>query len=297
MAQMLIKHGSEAGYRSEIQTDTVCERCRNGHRQFDKQYTRRGKAQNLKYGRYDVIDHLYMPGQPRGAAAAAQDRREATGQIPARTPPGRQESHPASTEEPRDRPGDEANTDAPSLADRVGEGLRKLVGNRGQEEYVTEDASSSYVHPSDADPEPQGWEGPDQPDEYVIDKAGMLLIEDNLGTYLSVLGITLEMIDPYCGPILAENFDNIVGRWTKVIARYPRAARLFMSKEGGTIFLWIGALQSTWPVLLALYDHHLAGNVKTDNLGRSYRVSKNGASKETVDATMPPQPAYAFTVD
>lgn len=292
MPSKLVKHGSNAGYRAELETGNVCERCRIAHRQYASQFTKKGRASGVKYSHYDVIDHLYTgtrSAPSRSSTAPAYTRPSGSSEAPIddglTVTVG---SGTSQAEEPRD---------VPSLADRVGDGLRKLVGNRSQEDYVSEDASSSYVHPSDADPEPQGWEEPDRPDEFVIDKAGMLLIEDNLGTYLSVLGITLEMIDPYCGPILAENFDNIVGRWTKVIARYPRAARLFMSKEGGTIFLWIGALQSTWPVLLALYDHHLAGNVKTDNLGRSYRVSKNGASKETVDATMPPQPAYAFTVD
>lgn len=302
MANRLAKHGSEAGYRQELQTNSVCERCRNGHRVFDSQYSKTNKAKGLKYGRYDVLDHLYNPepgkAMPRGRTVPRQRVSE-----PSDTARPRPASEPrtaptASTADDSEGPDFTVTVEpsGPSLSDRVSEGLKRLI-IPGSNEYVNDNDIPDYLHESEPDPEPaEEWEGPEG-DEYVINKAGMVLIEENLGTYLSVVGITLEMIDPYCGPILADNFENIVGRWTKVIAKYPRAAKLFMSKEGGTIMSWIGALQATWPVLLAIYDHHLAKNVKVDNLGRAYRVtnpeqSPNGETKQ--DATTPP---FQFTVE
>jgi hypothetical protein len=188
----------------------------------------------------------------------------------------------------------------PTLADRFGQALKGAFV-KPDNDYVPVEDGPDYINPIDPDPEPQSGDWSEVGEEdYVINAAGMALIEDNLGTYMSVLGITLEMIDPYCGPILAENFDNIVGRWTKVIARYPKAAKLFMSKDGGTIMTWIGALQATWPVLIAVYDHHLARNVQTDRQGRVFRVTNPDAKNNGqghVDSTMPPMPGYDYRVD
>lgn len=298
MAQRLAKHGSEAGYKAHISAGDMCDRCRNGHRVYARQYRPQGRAKGLHYGTYDVIDHLYSQSRTEPPKRQSQAK------------PSQLHPHAAETSaeqgwslsaEPIPGGAEESSraAPAPSLADRVSDGLRKLV--LPDNEYVNQDDTPDYIHAGEPDPEPADngegeWQGPEA-DEYVINKAGMVLIEENLGTYLSVVGITLEMIDPYCGPILADNFENIVGRWTKVIAKYPRAARLFMSKDGGTIMSWMGALQATWPVLLAIYDHHLAKTIQTDKQGRIFKVSNapspNG-QKPDVDATTPP---FAFTVD
>jgi hypothetical protein len=178
--------------------------------------------------------------------------------------------------------------------------MRKLAGIRSDNDYISSDDPPDYLHESEPDPEPSGDWSEVGDEEFVINKAGMALIEDNLGTYLSVIGITMDMVDPYCGPILAEHLDSIVSRWTKVIARYPSAAKLFMSKDGGTIFTWIGAIQATWPVLLAIYDHHLAKNVKTqrDQYGNKFVIKTPKESPNGhVDSTMPPMPNFNYTVD
>jgi len=302
MSRQLPVHGSEAGYRAEVQTDSVCDRCIKGHRVFQKQYTKAGKKAGIKYGRYQALDHLYSgPGR---AVYGHPQARTGTGQAPsrpapARVPPAATVQAPTGEDETgadEDTPGQETGAQR-SLADRVGEGLRQFVGNSRSDEYVPTDGPPDYLHEIDPDDEPSQDYHSDNDEEIVINKAAMELIEDNLGTYLSVVGITMEMIDPYCGPILAENFENIVGRWTKVIAKYPRAAKLFMSKDGGVIMTWIGALQATWPVLLAVYEHHLAKTVQTDREGRSFKVRNPGANGHPVDATMPPMPGYNYTVD
>jgi hypothetical protein len=145
-----------------------------------------------------------------------------------------------------------------------------------------------YLTDIEADPEPVDAEYTQEPEmEFILNAAGMEKIEQNLGTYLSVVGMTAEMIDPYCGSILADNFDNIVKRWTKVIAHYPKAAELFLDGKGGVIMNWIGGLQATWPVLIAIYHHHLARDIQVKD-GRVFR--RDGANRPMPDATMPPMP-------
>jgi hypothetical protein len=294
MPQSLVKHGTNAGYKRELETDSVCERCRNAHRVYARQHTKYGKANGLKYGNHEVIDHLYTTG-PRGSAP--RPRRDGSAQQASRAPR-------IIVEPPGDAyagTGEDVTAEArsePSLGDRLTAGLKAFVV-RNDGSYVEDNEQPDYIHESEPDPEPVGGDWSEiKDDDYVVTKADMELIEDNLGTYMSVLGITLEMIDPYCGPILADNFDNIVGRWSKVIARYPKAAKLFLSKDGGTIMLWIGAIQSTWPVLLAVYEHHLAKTIQTDRKsGVSYRVGKASQNGHNVDATMPPQPGFDYTVE
>lgn len=279
MATQLAKHGSEAGYRAEISHGEACPRCRNAHRQFDKQYTKIGKRQGLKYTRYEVIDHLYRPGKARVTTVPDQRVPETYRPQPA-SEPARTDGEPMpSAGQASDMPGPE-----PTIGERLTAGLRNLASKHDQE-YVETDEYPDYLTPIAPDAEPGDEEWSEiRDEEFVINAAGMKLIEENLGTYLSIVGMTAEMIDPYCGPILAENFDNIVNRWSKVIAHYPKAAKLFLDTKGGTIFAWIGALQATWPVLYAIYEHHLARTVKTQGT----TVFRRGANGQMPDATMPP---------
>jgi hypothetical protein len=275
MVPKLIKHGTEQGYREELKQGNPCNRCRNGHREFDRQYSRAYKAKGIKYKTDQVVDHLYTPGKTRGAAAQSQAR-------PVNPSPG--------------PPGDDRDATAgpgqPSLGQRLSDALSAAVGRSGSEpenDYVTTDDPPGYLSSVDPDPEPSDGEnwGQEPETEYVLNTAGLEKIEQNLGTYLSIVGMTAEMIDPYCGPILADNFDNIVKRWTKVIAHYPKAAELFLDGKGGVIMTWIGAIQATWPVLMAIYHHHLARDIQVRN-GREFR--RDGAQRPVPDSTMPPMP-------
>lgn len=285
MAKSLARHGSEAGYRAELKTDNVCARCRNGHRQYDRQFSKAFKAKGVKYNRYDVIDHLYQPAAS-ARPARGQARAARTGQAPAREPAGWQEDAPDSAGEASD---DEARVR--SLADRVGDALGKAVNSQP---YVESDEPPSDFQEVDPDPEPADgeWSEVSQAD-FVINAATVAEIEENLATYMSVVGITLEMVDPYCGAIAADNLDNMVKKWTKVIVRYPKAAALFMDAKGGLFMTWIGALQSTWPLVKAVYDHHLARTVRTEN-GRVFFKNQSANGGPRVDATMPPMPQDAY---
>lgn len=291
MANTLAKHGSEAGYRAELSSGNVCERCRNAHRVFNKQYTKGGKANGLHYDKHEVIDQLYSgtgvtrrrPGRDR----TGQDRtRKQSSGYPVDAPEN------APTGQDGTGAGEDVQTGQASLGERVAAGVKSLWMPQS-DDYVPVDEIPDYLTPGEADPEPAGEWQEVTDEEFVINAAGMKKIEENLGTYLSVVGMTVEMIDPYCGPILAENFDNIVNRWSKVIAHYPRAAKMFLDTRGGTLMSWMGALQATWPVLYALYEHHLSKSVRTED-GRIYKIHPNG-QRPDIDATMPPMDGYNYT--
>jgi hypothetical protein len=281
MAPKLIKHGTRAGYEAELAQNNVCERCRRAKTVYQRQYTRKGRAAGLRYRTHDVIDNLYDSNTTRPNSSLSRQE-SSVGPV---TPPARQ-----ATDVTEHATFEHESTEDTSIGQRLGDALRKLSGPDAQP-YVSTDEMPGYLHTVDPDPEPQDADSSRVRDEdFIITKDGMVHIEQNMGTYLSVIGMTLEMVDPYCGPILADNFDNIVGRWSKVVARYPAAAKFFMSEGGGMIMDWIGAIQATWPVLYALYEHHLARTVRTDK-GRVMRVVGN-ANGPDVDATMPPEYDY-----
>lgn len=288
MAQRLAKHGSNAGYQREQKTGQICDRCRAAHRVWNTQYTKAGRAKGLKFKSYDVIDHLAKPAQARGH-----------GRAPAGTVAEAQTQ--ATTGATVNQPETETGHGTPSSEPGIGQRLRDAVSRLAvpDDTYVEDSEMPEYLRTIDPDPDPSDPESATVADnDFVITKESMAVIEENMGTYLSVIGMTLEMVDPYCGPVLAENLDNIVNRWSKVIARYPAAAKIFMAKGGGMIMDWIGAIQATWPVLYAIYEHHLAHTIITEK-GRVMRVTRNANGQgPEVDATMPPVPdTYAYTVN
>src|SRR5215469_2629739 len=244
--QTLIRHGTDKGYRTEAKLGNVCERCRNAHRVYQTQFRPQGKAQGLKYSADDIIDHLYKASKAKPGGNTSRARVSRNSSVSADIP-----FELDISAKPEQEP-------EPSLGDRLSERIRGMMtGESGNNDYVPEN-DSGYVQGNpdvyDEMPDSREWEPADDA-EYIINAAGMKRIEENLGTYLSVVGITVEMIDPYCGPILAQNFDNIVSRWSKVIAHYPKTAELFLDGRGGVIMTWIGALQATWPFLYAIYQH------------------------------------------
>lgn len=287
MAQKLIRHGSNAGYRAELAANgEACQRCHKAHLVYQTQYSRSAKAAGIKYAGADVIDHLYQAStEPKPGRSAARVRTAGNQADPGKTlPPEQAEQEPY---------GPAPERSEPSLGERLGARIRDMVLPDADSPYVPEDVPD-YLTAVDPDPEPDGeWSEASQ-EEYVINAAGMRKIEENLGTYLSVVGMTAEMIDPYCGAVVAENFDNMVSKWSRVVAHYPAAAKLFLDSTGGVFFLWIAALQSTWPVLWAVYEHHGAKTVEVKN-GQVYRRTQNGADPNKIDATMPPMADYRFS--
>jgi hypothetical protein len=285
MPRKLVKHGSNSGYRAELDSgQTPCTRCHNAHLVYQTQYSRASKAAGIKFKGDQVIDHLYgsgtatVPSRPTDGPRTAPERPTADYTVSAE-PSG---IGPSSAADGRS---------GPSLADRI-RGI--VIGDEPQNDYVEDSEYPDYLSGTPIDPDPD----PEDPDyskvsedssDYVINAAGMAKIEDSLGTYLSIFGITIELIDPYCGPVLAANMDDIVKKWSKVIAKYPKAADMFMEGKGGTIMTWLAAIQATWPFLFALYEHHLSKTVQMQN-GVIYR--KNDNPHQQAD---PLQPQFNYT--
>lgn len=287
MDRKLIRHGSNAGYRAELAANgEACPRCHKAHLVYQTQYSRSAKAAGIKYAGADVIDHLYQasteqkPGRPSPRARTAVNQPEPEGM-------------PSPAQPDPELYGAAAERTGPTLADRLGARIRDMVVPEGDNPYVPEDAPD-YLTAVDPDPEPEGEWTEVSDAEFVINAAGMRKIEENLGTYLSVVGMTAEMIDPYCGAVVAENFDNMVSKWSRVVAHYPAAAKLFLDSKGGVIFAWIAAVQATWPVLWAVYEHHGAKTIEVKN-GQVYRRNQNGIDPNKFDATMPPMADYRFS--
>lgn len=148
---------------------------------------------------------------------------------------------------------------------------------------MVRDDMPEYLNPDAVDNDPDSADqSPEYQSEIIISEAEVTLIAENIETYSSVLGQTLAMIDPYCGPIAAEHAKEIAQKWAKVVSHYPAAAEFFLSKRSGMFFDYIAAFKATWPVLQAVYDHHLAGNIRVEN-GVAYRVVKVPPQ----DATLP----------
>lgn len=284
MAATLTRHGSENGYKAEINRgDSACERCLNAHRVYGRQFRAAGRKAGLKYSVHDVIDHLYtkrnvsqvkaVPGVPSlDFTAYVAERSESASD------------------------GSSEAGQRPSLTDR----FTSVLGRATSDTPYVSDYSDSGLTESTPDPDPIGQEwsqvGPDDED-FVVTEKMLKTIQENMGTYLSVIGMTAEMVDPYCGSVLAANFENMVQRWSKVVVHYPKAANLFLDGKGGVIFAWIGALQATWPVIMAIFHHHLARDIAVDKeTGNVFRRRKTGESPE-FDATTPPMPdQFDYTV-
>jgi hypothetical protein len=286
----LIRHGSEAGYRAELQTDSVCAKCRKGHQMYDRysRLARRGKRARPE--RNVAYDSEWTPARAVGSQSRS---------APAVTPPGR--PSPALTADPLpsadpDSPEPATGQQGPTLGDRLASRIRDLtIGNSPEiPEYVTDD-DVGYVHEiDDVDQPGPEWEPVDDVD-FVINAKALAAIQENLGTYLSIVGMTAEMIDPYCGGAIAANFDNMVQKWSKVIAHYPKAAQLFLDGTGGIIFTWIGALQATWPFLYAVYQHHLARTITIGPDGRVYRKGEQPNPSNNGQVPDPLQPQFQYS--
>lgn len=294
MPAKLIRHGSNAGYRAEISAgNTPCDRCHKAHLVYQTQHTKSGKARGLKYTGAEVIDHLYTGGRAGQGGKRTRAGHDRTAALPG--------TDASRTSRETDPPARLSGTDPvadgsePGLGNRLRAAMGRLSIPGANDDYVAVDEPPDYLHSVDADPEPAGEWSEVKDEEFVINAAGMKMIEENMGTYLSIVGMTVEMIDPYCGPILAENFDNMINRWSKVVAHYPKAATLFLDSKGGVLFAWIGALQATWPVLYALYEHHLSKNIKVER-GQVYRRTGDGTNAPNFDSTTPPMPEqFAYT--
>lgn len=112
--------------------------------------------------------------------------------------------------------------------------------------------------------------------EFIITPRIKADVEGKLGLFAAVIGIPFEAIDGYCGKAFADNVDNMISAYVPLILRSPGAVKFLTSTSGGWLD-WIRAIQATWPVIQAIYAHHLARTVTRDQ-------------RPMPNATMPPGP-------
>ena len=152
----------------------------------------------------------------------------------------------------------------------------------GQPDIPIHDAPESLVN-ARVTPDPEPGDSPNEIPDFIITPGIRNDIAGKMGLFAAIIGMPLEAIDPYCGPIFANNVDNMINAYLPIICRSPGAVKFFQSTSGGWLD-WIKALQATWPVIQAAYAHHLGRTV-----GRDTRTPP--------DATRPPMPDdnYAYS--
>jgi hypothetical protein len=181
-------------------------------------------------------------------------------------------------------------------------GLRVTVGPRMSEnsDRVNQPVPDvAYVDPprdlldAQVTPDPSPADMPDSqyvyPDEpaFVITPGIRADAKGKLALFGVLVATPLDMVDPYCGGVLSENLDNMIDKAMPLISRSPAAIKFLTGTSGG-IMEWLAFLQACWPVIVAIYAHHLGRSVVRDiNTGQFVRVDKQG---NRVDATMPPVP-------
>lgn len=133
--------------------------------------------------------------------------------------------------------------------------------------------------PADPDPAQAEHDVYNEP-EFLVTPKIRNEIAGNLGVWAAVIGIPFEAIDPYCGKIFAQNIDGMINSYLPLITRSPGAVKFFTARSGGWLD-WVRALEATWPVIVAIYAHHLARTVNKD-------------TRPMPDATLPPQGADSF---
>lgn len=171
-------------------------------------------------------------------------------------------------------------------------GLRVRIVNTRSEPPSTQDHTEAYPQPDmplydppdslvnaqvpdDPEPAEAGQDVYNQP-EFIITPKIRDTVAGNLGLYAVVIGMPLEAIDPYCGKAFADNCDNIISKMLPLILRSPAAVKFFTSASGGWLD-WVALIQACWPVVQAIYAHHLARTVSKDK-------------RPMPNATMPPGP-------
>lgn len=181
-------------------------------------------------------------------------------------------------------------------------GLRITVGNRTSDKSSKESMpipDVAYVDPPSSlldaqtqpDPMPADmpdsqYSYPDQP-EFVITPGIRADAKGKLTLFGVLIATPLTMVDPYCGDALSDNLDNMIDKAMPIIGRSPAAIKFLTGTSGG-IMEWLALLQACWPVVVAIYAHHLGRTVVRDiNTGRFIKVNKQG---QRIDATMPPVP-------
>lgn len=84
-------------------------------------------------------------------------------------------------------------------------------------------------------------------------------IEGKLAFAFGMAGQTWSLADPVCGSVLMESGPAMAKAYMPLICQSPDMVR-WLSK-GGSFLLWADALMATWPLLQAIFAHHIARTI------------------------------------
>jgi hypothetical protein len=157
-------------------------------------------------------------------------------------------------------------TDQPTISEFLGEHVEP------PQDLI--DAAAS-VNP-DPDPVEPGQELNGNKPKFIITTEVKNTVRGRLNLAGELLSAPLEAIDPYCGPVFANNVGNMINAYLPIICRSPGAVRYILMLDGGFLD-WINALRASWPVIQAVYAHHLGRTVVKDADTEEYvRRAKTG---------------------
>jgi hypothetical protein len=129
----------------------------------------------------------------------------------------------------------------------------------------------------------------DVPKEIVDDMAGLAGL---VGA--PVLAI-LQQADPYCGSILAQNFEPIVDAVLPLLCRSKKITDYFAGDQSDWL-LWGKLAMALAPVGRAIIEHHVFRSVEVvrDPATGAVQVVRRQASPDHGDHLVPPGPAFEY---
>jgi hypothetical protein len=139
-------------------------------------------------------------------------------------------------------------------------------------------ADSTEPDPDPVDGQDDRYNKPPEDRIFTVSKVIREDIEGKIGFFWGMSASAIQMFDPYCGSVMVQRTEIIAAKMTPIICKSPDLVNWFSSKGGGYME-WLDLAIAFWPVMEAIYAHHLAKSV--DN-------------RPVVDATTPPmQPDYS----
>lgn len=245
----MANHGTPRGYA----TGCRCDRCKAAHSKKMRDY--RAKKARERGGNY----------KPRASARVVTPE-------PA---PHVADTEPPTSEQPR------------SLGATLDEARRRLWGNPPEPgEAIATDEPDELWRELEAtespDPEPPNATDDkfNKPEDkiFTVSKLVREDIEGKIGFFWGMTASGFQLFDPYCGKVMADRTEIIAAKLTPLVCKSPDLVKWFSSKGGGYME-WLDLAIAVWPVLEAIYAHHLAKTVD---------------KRPDFDATTPPmQPDYS----
>jgi len=129
----------------------------------------------------------------------------------------------------------------------------------------------------------------DVPKETVNDMAGFA------GLIGAPLLAVLQQSDPYCGSVLAQNYEPIVDAVLPLLCRSKKITDYFAGDQSDWL-LWGKLAMALAPVGRAIIEHHVFRSVEVvrDPVTGAVQVVRRQASPDHGDHLVPPGPAFEY---